>query len=587
MRLKFVLLVGFLLCLHIVAAYGIDRSMHILAVGGEGDEKQGSIADLDVEIIPGQGRVFIQTYPLSGIDLQVSTRIAKEIACSRVEVNCERYDFIYTIHTDGSIIRGGSAGAAITALTIAALNNWPIDNQVTATGTIGAGGLVGNVGGIQEKIEAAAEKGLYTVLIPAGKRFQEQRNASEVDIFNNTNTSQQIDLVAYGEELGVQVKEVFVVDDVVEELTGRRLASQSIVFEVPPYYDTTMDGLARDLCQRTPAEQKDALKVAKKAQKFLEVENSSFNVTVMLDRGEELYELSWNASSYSAASYCFGANLQFTRVHMYAQENTNQIYVELNNTLANYTLPEIVSVTDLQALMLVEERLNEAKEYLESASEVNDSVEFATLVAYAQERYKSAVSWSSFIGQEQGDFFYDTNALYNGCALRLQEAQERRLNLLQFIPEQTLQDIDLDRAFDVQKDKNYALCIYYASKAKAYFDLLASGLGGDEEQLQGHFINVQNVALSQISQQWKNDVFPIAAYSYIQYGESLAETGDIYSALLYAHYAIELADIDIYLEGPRRSGSIPFGNVNYLIAGLALGLLFTLVALRIEDKRKE
>ena len=63
----------------------------------------GTTADLFLEIQPGQGRVFIESYPLTKIDTQISTRFAKDIACKYVDAGCSDYDFFYTIRSDSPI----------------------------------------------------------------------------------------------------------------------------------------------------------------------------------------------------------------------------------------------------------------------------------------------------------------------------------------------------------------------------------------------------------------------------------------------------------------------------------------------------
>ena len=63
----------------------------------------------------------MDTFPLAKLDTQVSTRLAKEVACSYLDINCDSFDFFYTIRAQSPIIVGPSAGAAITILTISLL----------------------------------------------------------------------------------------------------------------------------------------------------------------------------------------------------------------------------------------------------------------------------------------------------------------------------------------------------------------------------------------------------------------------------------------------------------------------------------
>src|SRR3989344_4442640 len=90
----------------------------LLAVEDRPTGLKGSVADLYLELREGTGRVFIDTYPLTKFDTQISTRFAKEIACDYLDADCGKYDFIYTIKADSSLVGGPSAGSAIAVLTI-------------------------------------------------------------------------------------------------------------------------------------------------------------------------------------------------------------------------------------------------------------------------------------------------------------------------------------------------------------------------------------------------------------------------------------------------------------------------------------
>ena len=99
----------------------------LLTVVGSGEEGQrGGTADLYLELKPGEGDVYIATFPFAKVDTQISTRFAKEVACSLVDVRCDRYDFFYTIKADSTIIGGPSAGAAVATLTASVLTGHDI-----------------------------------------------------------------------------------------------------------------------------------------------------------------------------------------------------------------------------------------------------------------------------------------------------------------------------------------------------------------------------------------------------------------------------------------------------------------------------
>ena len=78
-RLIFLIAVlGLLAMPNVIAKQG---HMRLLAVRETTYGYEGGIADLYLEIKPGSGRVFLETFPLTRTDTQMSTRFAKAIAC--------------------------------------------------------------------------------------------------------------------------------------------------------------------------------------------------------------------------------------------------------------------------------------------------------------------------------------------------------------------------------------------------------------------------------------------------------------------------------------------------------------------------
>ena len=185
-------------------------SMKLMAVTNPDDNPRGSVANMFLEIEEGTGRIFIDSYPLSKLDTQISTRFAKEVACNYLEKDCSRYDFFYTIRSDSSLIGGPSAGAATTVLTMSVLENIPLDDKATMTGTINTGGIIGPVGSIVEKTRAAAKSGIKKVLIP---KFTD---------INSTN------LTRLEEELGIEIIEVSHISEAAEEFTGKKFSNNCL-----------------------------------------------------------------------------------------------------------------------------------------------------------------------------------------------------------------------------------------------------------------------------------------------------------------------------------------------------------------------
>lgn len=138
--------------------------MHVPAVAVNGG---GEMVWLSVEVRNGTGLVYSTTSPLIGTDTQVSERTAVAVGLGTVGMYATGYDAFVTMDAgDTSEVDGPSAGAAMTLLTIAALNGSRVRGDLTITGTIESDGSIGPVGGIVKKVEAASEIGLKYVLIP-------------------------------------------------------------------------------------------------------------------------------------------------------------------------------------------------------------------------------------------------------------------------------------------------------------------------------------------------------------------------------------------------------------------------------------
>ncbi|MEW6329398.1 MAG: S16 family serine protease, partial [Candidatus Micrarchaeota archaeon] len=117
---------------------------------------------------PGDGSVYFSTEPLVGIYTQSSEKTAVEVAMGLANKTEGDYDVLFKISESRSarIVDGPSAGAAMTILVLAAMENKTIRRDLTITGTIEDDGIVGDVGGILDKTKAASARGLKYLVIP-------------------------------------------------------------------------------------------------------------------------------------------------------------------------------------------------------------------------------------------------------------------------------------------------------------------------------------------------------------------------------------------------------------------------------------
>jgi len=137
----------------------------------------GIVLPIEVEIIPsGEGIVSIDVKNVEfETGFQDSVRTAVTVASEYSDVSVSDKDIIIRVVNDfnGGLIRldGGSAGALITGMVAAGLMDEEIDSSVLITGTIKSDGTIGNVGGLDEKADAAADFGAEVILVPEAQEF--------------------------------------------------------------------------------------------------------------------------------------------------------------------------------------------------------------------------------------------------------------------------------------------------------------------------------------------------------------------------------------------------------------------------------
>ncbi|MDK2890489.1 MAG: hypothetical protein PWR21_1121 [Methanoculleus sp.] len=186
--------------------------------------EEGAMVNVSVEVVPGKGRVLVQTTPLMGIAFQDAANLAVVAAANHSRVNLAGSDIIFSIQgpEEVSEIDGPSAGALMAALLLSVLEDFPLNESVTVTGTIDENGSIGPVGGILEKAEAAAASG-KTLLILSDENNQVFDYQEEVRSFGGLRIARQRPVVVNAkdyieENLGIRVKYVDTIDDLLADL---------------------------------------------------------------------------------------------------------------------------------------------------------------------------------------------------------------------------------------------------------------------------------------------------------------------------------------------------------------------------------
>ncbi|MFQ5620774.1 MAG: S16 family serine protease [Candidatus Nanoarchaeia archaeon] len=532
----------FLLLLPTVSA--LEGNIPLLAVSETADGLHGSFASLSLEVREGKGRVFLETNPVTKVDTQISMRFAQQIACSEAGIDCSEFDFIYTVRAESGIVGGPSAGAPATALTYGLLMDEDLRDDVAITGTINSGGLIGTVGGLREKISAAASQNMSAVLIPEGSRYAEINNLT-------------LDLVAYGAELDVIVVEVSSFDDVLYALTGKKKVQGDLEINVDPEYSSMMGDVATELCSRS-SQLRDVFYESRPVnlnESHLRLENAT----------SDLHRKGIDAMSvkdyYSAASFCFRTGVNYASLH-FGTQNLTQKEVDTRVKLLRDGVKrfrsaiksqDIDTITELQSSIVVLDRLAESEEYINLIRQRRgEDVSF--LLSFATERLHSASSWSTFFSLPGTEWEVDESKLALSCTRKIQEAQER-YQYVQFYLPNSIGAVrnNIEDAMQYQKAGDYALCLFTAAQAKAESNVIVGVIGASSEHLDSILDRKLEAVHKVIAKSQQKGFFPIIGYSYYQYADSLKDH-DRSSALLFSEYALELSSLDLYFPQTTVKG---------------------------------
>lgn len=184
--------------------------------------EEGSMVNVTVEVLPGRGRVLVQTTPLMGIGFQEAGNTAVRVAENRSKTNLSASDVIFSIEAPDEIdsVDGPSAGALMATLVVSAVEGWHPNGSVTLSGTIDGDGRIGEVSGVVEKAEAARRQGKALLLLPEENAELVRRTELERDLRWFSVAEQRsitVDAKQHIEEtVGIQVEYVGTIDDVLE-----------------------------------------------------------------------------------------------------------------------------------------------------------------------------------------------------------------------------------------------------------------------------------------------------------------------------------------------------------------------------------
>lgn len=184
--------------------------------------EEGAMMQVSVEIKPGYGRVLVETKPLMGVVFQDAANTAVVAAENYTGCDLSGSDVIFSVEASSEVseVDGPSAGALMTTLIIAALENVMLPNYVTMTGTIDKDGHVGEIGGVVYKAKAAKENNKRIFILPRENnqlvRYEEVRKQYGGITIIKQNPIVEDTKEYIEKNIGIQVEYVDSIDDVMK-----------------------------------------------------------------------------------------------------------------------------------------------------------------------------------------------------------------------------------------------------------------------------------------------------------------------------------------------------------------------------------
>lgn len=168
------------------AHQGAVMPIEAVAIPGSGQLRVTGIVDQE-ELSAGHGQTLRRTS---------TARIAAENAMTvlkTMDLPIDSYD-LHINFPGGMPVDGPSAGAAMAAAAWSALTKVPLACDAAVTGELSVCGRVLPVGGVPQKIQAAARAGLKRVLIPAANRHERYGDA-DINVISICTLAEVIDML--------------------------------------------------------------------------------------------------------------------------------------------------------------------------------------------------------------------------------------------------------------------------------------------------------------------------------------------------------------------------------------------------------
>ena len=520
-----------------------------------GKEIKGAMINITVYVTPGEGRVFVSTEPFTQIDMQGSATLASTVACDILGLDFNRYDFFFVIRAPTPVVGGPSAGGIMTVAVMSALLNKTPNSSVTMTGMILPDGSIGPVGGIPYKLEAAKDVGKKIFLIPEGQRvvMKEKREVVEKGPFVFVKqTSEPVDLVEYGNELGVRVLEVSDITHAFMYFTGLNISREVSHGGIESKEYTEISRMMADEMMKYTDELLNAssgIKIPERSRQLIDEAKKEYN--------EGRY--------YSSTSLLLNARIGI-RQAMYEekikdlddlQKEMDSIQGEIDNLKDELKNMPVIGITGVQLKGSAENRLYLAINYLESARSSQDIATAIRYLALAKERVVTAKIWlKPYSGMLKNaeksmdeSFLRDRAGFYISQALAL-NTYARSIGGQQDLISASEDSISLAR--ELFADGFYSGSIISSVSGITEASVSIEIIGLSEDRINEKIIRAKSQAEEAIIS-LKEEAEPIVPLSYYEFANT---SSGFISKLIYYRSATQMAKVLMFLERGNISVNI-------------------------------
>lgn len=533
----------------------------------------------------GSGHVFVDTLPLTQIDMQGSARLAVKVASALIKndknctVNPSNYDYFFVVRTSSPVIGGPSAGAAMTLATISLLENWTLNSKTVMTGMINPDGSIGPIGGIPYKIDAAHSVGATRFLIPKGQGTYTEvvREITTEDgwpaIISRTVTTNMADYAM--EKYGMEVDEVEDINDALRYFTGYNFSTPESDHKITTKdYVDSMKPLATTLLDEAKNQYENSSELLNKSKSNIPNnyplqyrDQVTDFINEATDRLKESGDWYGQGLYYSSTSKSFQSMIDSRFVsyacgyfntddeHQYITSVLNEVTSFYNNKSREAKNAEIKGLVSLQCVGAAQQRASEADSYISGASNSYDEKDYLGMLyklAFAMERSKSVGWWIDIASHFNDTGKINNTTLENLATEYIEDAQQSVVYsgvILQEMGESSSYLNDAESLLKTARndlEKEYpAAALFDGLDALVKANLAIETVDG---VTQDKIDRARESASNSISKSRNTGIEPVLAVSYYEYAESLANESSFDSAIVY------------YKDSGIIAGAIDFTN---------------------------